>query len=137
MGFRRSTARVLLIFTGSVYGVGAFAQQADDRQWLKVFTANDMAVLYVRKADLGAAQLGKDVWIKTVNADGSWALNRLKFDCPRNMSDMRQWLSYNKAGDLTSSYDVPDSEHHWSGIAPGTSGETLAKFACLVVPKKH
>lgn len=130
-----STALAVLLLAGPVTEVPAVAQTSSSQQWIELFKTSNGSVLSIQPKDVGAARIGKDVWIKRVNPDGSWALDRHAVDCQRDLYDIRQEISYDRAGNVTSSYNEPDFQHNWTGVAPGTGAAILEQYACYVAAR--
>lgn len=120
-----------VIGAASMTGTALRATLPGSLEWTVVFKGRDGSIIYLRTEDFGASLDGREIWVKAVEPNGAWLLNRAVIDCERHRYDTRQILSYDAAGKLTYSYDAADLEHNWSGNAPDTAGAALESFACV------
>ncbi len=136
MGLSKSALSAAISLLTLISGGAALAQVSISPEWMEVYKGDNGTVVYIQARGVGSARLGKDVWFKGVHADGSWLIVRDTIDCTQHVTDNREGITFDQAGNLTGSYFNPENQHNWTASAPNSSGEAMEMFACFVPPEK-
>lgn len=98
--------------------------------WINDGTADDGTTFYYDSGSLVYSNSARDsasMWVKNVNRNGSYDLNRFEAHCPSRMSRFLATYSYATNGTRTKAWTTPTE---WFFAVPGSFNESFIDYIC-------